>query len=130
MRAVDTNILLRFVLHDDENQHVRAASFLADRTPEDPAFVSLIVLVEFAWTLRQRYGHSRREIRDLVAVLLEAREMAFEDEFELSAIVAEAERGDLADHLIAYAARRAGCTSTVTFDQAAAKAVPSMELLA
>jgi predicted nucleic-acid-binding protein len=36
---------------------------------------------------------------------------------------------DLADYLIAWAGKRAGCTHTVTFDQLAAKAVSSMELL-
>lgn len=130
MKALDTNILLRFVMRDDENQFAKAASFLKSRTPDDPAFISLIVLVEFVLTLRQRYGRSRTEIRSLVTSLLKSREIAFEDENNLSAIVAGADRGDLADHLISYCARRAGCSSTVTFDQTAAKAIPSMELLA
>lgn len=129
MKAIDTNILLRFVMRDDENQFAKANSFLASRTQDDPAFVSLIVLVEFAWTLRQRYGLGRADIRALVTTLLETRELAFEDEKEVSEIVADATRGDLADHLISHCARRAGCTSTVTFDQRAAKAVPRMELL-
>lgn len=129
MKAIDTNILLRFVIRDDDNQFARASSFLHSRTPADPAFVSLIVLVEFVWTLRQRYGYDRSAIRTLVTTLLEVREIAFEDEDELSAIVADADRGDLADHLISYAARRAGCSSTVTFDVRASKAIPSMELL-
>jgi len=130
VKAVDTNILLRFVMRDDENQFAKANSFLSSRTPDDPAFVSLIVLVEFAWTLRQRYGYSRKDIVSLVAILLEAREIVFEDESHLSIIVSEATRGDLADHLISYCATRAGCSSTVTFDTDAAKAIPSMELLA
>ena len=129
MKAVDTNVLLRFVIRDDEKQFARASSFFSSRTPDDPAFVSLIVLVEFAWTLRQRYGLSRSDIRSLVSALMEARELAFEDESEVSAIVADAVRGDLADHLIAYCAQRAGCSSTVTFDQGAAGAVAGMELL-
>jgi predicted nucleic-acid-binding protein len=129
VKAVDTNILLRFMLRDDEGEFAKASDFLGARTPEDPAFVSLIVLVEFAWTLRQRYGRSRSQIRSLVATLLEAREMAFEDESEISTVVVEATHGDLADHLIAYSARRAGCSVTVTFDQAASKAIPTMELL-
>ncbi|MDP3898735.1 MAG: type II toxin-antitoxin system VapC family toxin [Mesorhizobium sp.] len=129
MKALDTNVLLRLVLRDDENQFAKASSFLKSRTQNDPAYVSLIVLVEFVWTLRQRYRYERNEIRSVVASLLDVREIAFEDEDDLSAIVADADRGDLADHLIAYVARRGGCTSTVTFDKRAAKAVPSMEFL-
>lgn len=129
VKALDTNVLLRFVMRDDENQFAKADSFLRSRTPDDPAFVSLVVLVEFAWTLRQRYGLSRMDIQALVTTLLETRELAFEDESEVSAIVADATRGDLADHLISYCARRAGCSTTVTFDQGAAKVVQAMELL-
>lgn len=130
VKALDTNILLRFVVRDDENQFAKAREFLSSRSADDPAFISLIVLVEFVWTLRQRYGRNRREILSLVTTLLETRELAFEDEDELSTIIADADRGELADHLISYCARRAGCSATVTFDQGAAKAVPAMELLA
>lgn len=129
MKALDTNVLLRFVMRDDENQFAKASGFLGSRTSDDPAFVSLVVLVEFAWTLRQRYGLSRTDIHALVTTLLETRELAFEDESDVSAIVADAARGDLADHLISYCARRAGCSATVTFDQDAAKVVAGMELL-
>lgn len=130
MKAVDTNILLRFVVRDDEEQFSAASAFLNSRTIQDPAFVSLIVLAEFVWALRQRYGYDRAKVRALVLSLLETAEMAFEDEHRLSGLVLEADRGDLADHLIAYSAVRAGCLSIVTFDRDAAEAVPSMELLA
>jgi predicted nucleic-acid-binding protein len=130
MIAVDTNVLLRFVLHDDERQFREASAFFNSRTPDDPAFVSLIVLAELAWALRQRYGFSRTEVRTLVATLLETAEISFEDEAALSGIVANAAQGDLADHLIAYSAKRAGCTYTATSDRQAAKVVPAMELLA
>ncbi|MBX3566647.1 MAG: type II toxin-antitoxin system VapC family toxin [Rhizobiaceae bacterium] len=129
MKALDTNILLRFVTRDDEDQFAKASSFLNSRSADDPAFISLIVLVEFVWTLRQRYGRSRSEIRSLVVTLMETKELAFEDESQVSAIVTNAVRGELADHLVSYCARRAGCSSTVTFDQGAAKAVAGMELL-
>lgn len=129
MIAVDTNVLLRFVLRDDEEQFTRASAFFNGRTADDPAFISLIVLAEFVWALRRRYGYSRTEALSLVATLLDTAEISFEDEASLSRIVAEAGQGDLADHLISYSARRAGCTSTVTFDQKAAARIPAMELL-
>ena len=129
MIAVDTNVLLRFILRDDELQFESASRFFNGRTADEPAFVSLIVLVEFVWALRRRYGYGRAEAHSLVATLIETAEVAFEDEASLSHIVAEAERGDLADHLIAHCARRAGCDTTVTFDQKA-RHIAGMELLA
>lgn len=129
MIAVDTNVLLRFVLRDDEVQFEKAARFFRSRTSDDPAFVSLIVLAELVWALRQRYGYSRAEAHALVATLLETAEVFFEDEAVLSRIVAEAGRGELADHLIAHCASRAGCDATVTFDRKA-RHIPGMQLLA
>jgi len=128
MIAVDTNVLLRFVLRDDEIQFEKASRFFNGRTADDPAFVSLIVLAELVWSLRRRYGYARPDVHSLIVTLLETAEISFEDEASLSRIVAEAERGDLADHLIAHCAIRAGCDSIVTFDQKA-RHIAGMELL-
>jgi predicted nucleic-acid-binding protein len=130
MIAVDTNLLLRFVVRDDVAQFKRASTFFGQRTARDPAFISLIVLAEFVWALRRRYGYPQAAVRELVSSLFETAEIAFEDEASLSAVVNTEVPGDIADHLIAYSARRAGCETTVTFDEAAAKAIPSMVLLA
>lgn len=100
MRAVDTNVPLRFVLRDDEPQFAAAAAFFSARTAEDPAFVSLIVLNELIWALRQRYGFDRAKTRNLIETLLETAELVFEDEASLSQIVARADRGDRPPHFL------------------------------
>lgn len=129
MKAVDTNLLLRYIVRDDLRQFEKAAVFLNERTPEDPAFVGLIVVAEAAWALRQRYRYSREDVLSLMTALVEAKELVFEEEAYLSMLLAGNPRGDIADHLIAFCAARAGCSHTVTFDKRAAKAIPSMELL-
>ena len=129
MKAVDTNLLLRYVVRDDPRQFEKAAVFLNERTPEDPAFVGLIVVVEMAWVLRQRYRYRREDILALFMALIEAKELVFEEEAYLSTLLAGEPKGDIADHLIAFCATRAGCSHTVTFDRGAAKAIPSMEFL-
>ena len=50
MIGIDTNVLLRLLVRDDEAQ-VRAAErfFATHCSPENPGFVSLIVIVETAW---------------------------------------------------------------------------------
>ena len=60
---------------------------------------------------------------------LEATELAFEEEAHLSMLLASEPTGDLADHLIAFRAARAGCSATMTFDQDAARSVSGMELV-
>jgi predicted nucleic-acid-binding protein len=54
MRAVDTNILARWLLGDDPVQSVLAAQVLGE-----PAHVSLTVLTELGWVLEKALGIPR-----------------------------------------------------------------------
>lgn len=129
MKAVDTNVLLRFVVRDDPQQFDAAAEFLRTRTARDPAFISLFVVAELIWALDRRYNYPRESIWAVLSALLESAEVVFEEEHFLSTLVAERTKGDISDHLIAYCARRTGCSAVVTFDRDAALLVPAMELL-
>lgn len=132
MIGVDTNVLVRFVVKDDLDEFERSSAFLADRTPEQPAFVSIIVLIEFVWVLRSRYRYTQESIGFAIEALLSSPALVFEEGEFLSILLrnTKVKSGDLADHLIAFCAARAGCSRTVTLDAAAANAIPSMELLA
>jgi predicted nucleic-acid-binding protein len=132
MNGVDTNVLLRFIVRDDERQFESAATFLAAKTPDDQAYVSLVVIAELIWALRRRYGYSQDAIVVNLGRLVASRELAFEDEGFLAALLGDPDsiKADIADYLIARTASNAGCMKTVTFDKRAAKAVPGMELLA
>lgn len=132
MIAIDSNILLRFVVRDDDNQYRKAAAFLTGRTGESSVFVSAVVLMETVWVLRRHYRYSKAQVESLVSELLQAVELSFEQEEYLSILLSTGSglKGDIADYLVALSADRAGCAKTVTFDRRAAKAVPGMELLA
>ena len=132
MIGVDTNILVRFVIKDDAAEFTKSAAFLATRTPDRPAYVGLLVLIEFIWVLRSRYRYSQEQVSFVIDSLLSSSALIFEEQEFVSALVRSrtVKSGDLADHLIAFCAEKAGCTSTVTLDEAAASAIPSMELLA
>ena len=58
MIGIDTNVLLRFLVHDDPKQGEKARQFMTERTAEDPAYVSAVVLAEVIWFLRQRLNYS------------------------------------------------------------------------
>ncbi len=131
MNAVDTNVLLRYIVNDHPEQSARAISFLGVRTADDPAFVSLIVLVELTWVLRRLYRFSRLQVQAVLMQIVETAGLVIEDEFLVSTLVYRkvALKDELADHLIAYAAARSGCLRTLTFDRRAAERVDGMELL-
>jgi len=130
--AIDANVLLRYVVRDDEEQYQKASQFLTRRSADDTAYVSFIVLAETVWTLRRHYRYSKRQVEELVTELLQAVELSFEQEAYLSVLFsknAELE-GNIADYLVALSADRAGCSATYTFDRNAANTVLGMELLA
>jgi predicted nucleic-acid-binding protein len=132
MIGVDTNILLRFLVEDDPDQNEKARHFLWQRTAEDPAYISAMVLAEMAWYLRRRLSYPQSQILELLRLLLASAEVVVEYAGELDVLLAEqnASATDLADHLIAWASAKAGCRATLTFDRKAAARVPGMELLA
>lgn len=82
--------------------------------------------------MNKSYRIDNRKIALLFQGLLESREIVFEDpDFVASVFTADRlEKFDIADHVIAALAKKAGCLKTVTFDQKAARYISGMELLA
>ncbi|MBN9077593.1 MAG: hypothetical protein BGN87_11075 [Rhizobiales bacterium 65-79] len=131
MIGVDTNILLRFYVADDSAQHAAAAAFFAARSERSPAYISLVVLVEFVWSLRRTYGYGWDGIHALLGALTTARDIRLERQdivTDALSLAIEANSG-LVDNIVALANKADGCTSTMTFDKAAVRHIPSMELL-
>jgi predicted nucleic-acid-binding protein len=131
MIGIDTNILLRFILADDQEQLESVKAFLGARSAEDPAFISLLVLAEACWMLKRQYRYPNDVIAGTFRELMSAEELLFEDESFVDGLLIEEARlgADISDYIIAHMSNNAGCRATVTFDRKAAKSVPGMELL-
>jgi predicted nucleic-acid-binding protein len=82
--------------------------------------------------MNRSYGFRNHQIAALFQGLMESREILFEDATFMKDMFAVPEflRFDIAGYLVAEFAKRAGCLTTVTFDRAAARHIPGMELLA
>ncbi|GAA3554085.1 type II toxin-antitoxin system VapC family toxin [Microlunatus spumicola] len=130
MIGLDTNVLVRYVVVDDPVQVPLARELMESLTPADPAFVSLVTLVELTWVLRQGYRLSAADVRRVVGSLLSAKELVVERaDLVARALTESAAAGtDVADALVAGLGRTAGCAETVTFDRRAAR-LPGMRLL-
>jgi len=123
LKALDTNVLLRYLLRDDPAQARSAKSFI-DRecSPEDPGFINRIVLCETVWVLERGYAYSREVVFRVLDNLLLVQQLAIEDRDEALIALREYREGaDFSDSLIAAINRRMGCEYTVTFDQKAAR---------
>ena len=130
MIGLDTNILVRYLTQDDPIQSGRAAEVLEHRlTEKNMGFVSIVAMVETVWVLDRAYGLTRQAIAATVERLLQVEVLTIENEQEVfTAMVALKQgRGSFADALIAELCTSAGCRSTLTFDQKAAR-LPGFEL--
>jgi len=131
MIGIDANILVRLIVADEPKQTAAARDFISDRcTPDDPGYVSNVVLAEVAWILARGYGHSRDDIADALERIMETAQLQVESSTDVAAALADYRRGPagFTDCLIGHLHRTGECTHTVTFDRKAAR-LTGFELL-
>lgn len=131
MIALDTNIMLRFLLKDDVVQTEKVTTLFASLSDTAPGYISCITLMECTWFLRQRIKLKREQIMEAISDLLDSADLILEDERVVEETLAIMVRtnAEFADIFIALRNRDAGCVTTRTFDAQAAKTIPGMELL-
>lgn len=124
MLGVDTNVLVRFLIRDDEAQFEKARKLIKREVAAGHrVFVSQLVLLETEWVLRSRYGLPKNTIIEAISGLLDATDVRFEDEqaIEEALFIWKDMTADFADCLIGARNRRLGCRATATFDVKASK---------
>jgi predicted nucleic-acid-binding protein len=124
MTGLDTNVVIRYLIHDDPTQTPAAVKLVNSFTSEDPGFLSLIVVVETVWVLESSYSFSKQQIEEVLETLLKSRELRIEraDLVVQALRTFQASRADFADCLIERCAHAAGCLLIYTFDRKAALA--------
>ena len=124
MLGIDTNVLVRFLVRDDEVQFEKASRLIKQGVGAgENVFVSLLVLLETEWVLRSRYGLGKNAIEEAISGLLNASEVQLEDEpaVEETLFVWKDSTAEFADCVIGAHNRRSGCRATATFDAKAVK---------
>jgi len=119
--ALDTNVLVRFLVEDNEAQSAAAAALIEEAlSREEGLFVSAIVVCETVWVLTTAYRVKKPEVVAILRELFRAKQLVFDSPDNLSRALAAygAGRGDFADYIIREEARAAGCDSVATFDRA------------
>ena len=124
MIAVDTNVLLRYLLRDDEAQAESSRRVIEG---DERVLITDVVLAETLWTLiGRRYRASRADLIAVVDKLLQEPNILFEDDEVIwSALQAYRETdADFADALIVFKALKMAATgdtlnAVYTFDAAA-----------
>ena len=123
MVGIDTNVLVRYLVREDEVQYERARRRIHREAHADSVLISLLVMLETEWVLRSRYQLAKADIVGAFSALLDAADVHFEDESSLeeSLYLWKDSNADFADCLISARHRRLGCTATASFDNKALK---------
>ena len=119
MLGVGTNVLVRFLVRDDEAQFEKARKLIKREVAAGlRVFVSQLVLLETEWVLRSRYSLPKNQIIEAISGLLDATDIRLEDEpaIEEALFIWKDTTADFADCLIGAKNRRLGCRATATFD--------------
>lgn len=124
MRALDTNVLVRLLVRDDEQQAQRVRRLLLAAQGDGVSlFVADVVVLELIWVLRSSYGFSRQEQLDALELIADFPLAQLESHDVVRRLIREgrASRTDLADLFIGLVANARGCSPTLTFDRRLAK---------
>jgi predicted nucleic-acid-binding protein len=121
MIAIDTNVLLRFLLKPAGSNNPKWQVELAEAVinQADKIFISAIVIAETEWVLESVFQCSRQEIYSLIHALSCHTQFQFDDWSALNnALLDYLEYGavDLSDCLIARLAQNAGAATLFTFE--------------
>lgn len=112
MRAVDTNVIVRYLTGDDPEQAQRARAVIG----QELVFVPRTVLLEVEWVLRSAYDLPAERIIPALRALAGLPGVAIEDAALVSKAMDWAEAGmDFADAL--HLAAASGCDGFLTFDK-------------
>lgn len=116
--SLDTNVLLRLVVGDDEAQQRTAAKTLEGA---ELVAISVQTLCEFAWVLDRSYRVKKPDIAAAIRRILDMHNIiSNRPTIEAGLVILDA-GGDFADGVIAFDGRWLGGDTFISFDKKTAK---------
>lgn len=126
MASLDTNVLVRYLLSDTDNEPQSALAIKLIRwavQAGDTLYIPITVMLELEWVLRSNFKLSKTQVTATLSSLLACSELSFESEAALEVALALYIKGgaDFADCTHIALAHVAGESPLWTFDKAASK---------
>ena len=124
MAALDTSVLVRYVVQDDAAQLAAAKRLISRCVGEGQTlFVPVTVVLELEWVLRSSFEFGKNEILLTLSSLFSAAELTFESEraLEVALHLFRKSSAEFADCLHIALAAQASEQPLWTFDKGAAK---------
>lgn len=115
MIAVDTNVLARFFINDEEDREAAKQRPAAIAALSEKVFVPMSVILEFEWVMRGFYELPRKEIQRVFESLCGLANVQVENRASVLAALDAYKNGlDFADAL--HLARADFCSTFLSFD--------------
>ena len=124
MPALDTNVLVRYVVQDDSGQLAAAKRLITRCVAEgQPLFVPVTVTLELEWVLRASFGYDKDDVLQVLSNLFSAAELTFQCEqaLEVALQLFRETAADFADCVHIALAAEVGEQPLWTFDRGAAR---------
>ena len=124
MAALDTNILVRYLVEDDAAQLAAAKKLIRSALAAgETFFIAITVTLELEWVLRSNFKFNKEQVTTTLSSLLAAAELTFESEpaAEIALALYRKSSADFSDCVHIALAHMAGESPLWTFDRAASK---------
>jgi len=132
MRALDTNVLVRYLTQDEPKQAAIAVQEIEGAaTNDEKMLIQPLVLCELVWVLETAYAFGQAEILGVLDQIVRTRQFDVSDKDTVWHALADYRhgKGDFSDYYLGRANERDGAAQTLTFDKAL-KGSPRFRVLA
>ena len=122
MIGIDTNVLVRYITQDDQQQSALSNKLIEHTlTKDNCGLISKIVLCELTWVLSKAYSYSKEQIAAVVHQIIITQELNVEDSENVLRSLQRYREGEagFADYFLAQTHQAMGAEYTVTFDKKA-----------
>lgn len=119
MIALDTNVIVRYLVRDDLKQAEAARVLMESLSVERPGYVCREVVVELVWVLERSYRFPREQVATVLEELVATEELVIEsaDDVARAAFRYRAGGTGFSDQMVLAAGQRAGAGLLYTFDR-------------
>ena len=132
MKALDTNVLVRYLTQDDPEQAAISTKVIEEAAAkEEKLFLHPLIFCELIWVLESAYGFPKADILRVLERILRTAGFEIHEKDLLWLALADyrSGKGDFSDYYLGRANERAGAKVTLSFDTAL-KGEPRFEILA
>lgn len=121
MKAIDTNVLVRYLTQDEPKQAAVATEEIEQAAAKDEKIlIQPLVICELVWVLETAYDFGKAEILGILDQILRTRHFEVADKDLVWHALADFRKGkgDFSDYYLGRANEQAEAPQTLTFDKA------------